>query len=63
MDNIKWILGWSGVDWTILAQDTDQCRALVNSVMNVQVAQNIGKFLCGFKTGDFSRTAQFHETG
>jgi hypothetical protein len=30
--------GWVGVDWIDLVQDRDQWRALVNVVMNVQVA-------------------------
>jgi hypothetical protein len=30
-------LGWDGVDWIGLAQDRDQWRALVNTVMNLQV--------------------------
>jgi hypothetical protein len=25
---------WDGMDWTELAQDRDQCRALMNTVMN-----------------------------
>ena len=25
------------MDWTVLAQDRDRCRALVNAVMNLQV--------------------------
>jgi hypothetical protein len=29
--------GWDGVDWIILAQDRDNWRALVKSVMNLQV--------------------------
>jgi hypothetical protein len=28
---------WGGVDWIGLAQDRDNCRALVNSVMNPRV--------------------------
>jgi hypothetical protein len=38
VDNIKMDLsrrGWSGMDWIDLAQDGDQCRALVNMVMNL----------------------------
>jgi hypothetical protein len=27
-------IGWEGVDWMHLAQDRDQWRALVNTVMN-----------------------------
>jgi hypothetical protein len=30
-------IGWDGVDWTDLAQDMNQWRALVNTVMNVRV--------------------------
>jgi hypothetical protein len=30
-------MGWDGMDWTDLAQDRDQRRALVNTVMNLQV--------------------------
>jgi hypothetical protein len=40
VDNIKMDLGeieWGGVDWISLAQDRDKRRALVNSVLNLQV--------------------------
>jgi hypothetical protein len=30
-------IGWDDIDWTDVAQDRDQCRALVNTVMNVPV--------------------------
>ncbi|PNF20172.1 hypothetical protein B7P43_G17216 [Cryptotermes secundus] len=30
-------IGWDGIDWIDLAQDRDQWRALVNTVMHVQV--------------------------
>jgi hypothetical protein len=28
---------WDGMDWIDLAQNRDQCRALVNEVMNLRV--------------------------
>jgi hypothetical protein len=40
MDNIKMDLreiGWDGVDWIELAQNRDQWRALVSTVMNLRV--------------------------
>jgi hypothetical protein len=40
MENIKIDLGeigWDGIDYIHLAQDKDQWRALVNTIMNVQV--------------------------
>jgi hypothetical protein len=30
-------IGWDGVDWIELAQDRDQWRVLVNTVMNLRV--------------------------
>jgi hypothetical protein len=38
VDNIKMNLrdiGWGGIEWIDLAQDMDQWRALVNTVMNL----------------------------
>jgi hypothetical protein len=40
VDNIKIHvreIGWDGMDWLDLARDRGQCRALVNTVMNLRV--------------------------
>jgi hypothetical protein len=40
VDNVKMVLreiGWGGIDWTDLAQDRNQWRAPVNSVMNLRI--------------------------
>jgi hypothetical protein len=39
VDNIKIDLiqiGWDGIDWMDLAQDRDQWRVLVNTVLNIR---------------------------
>jgi hypothetical protein len=33
---------WGGVDWIDMAQDKDQWRALVNTVVNFQVHKMLG---------------------
>jgi hypothetical protein len=40
LENINMYLreiGWDGVDWMDVAQDMDQWRALVNTVLNLRV--------------------------
>jgi hypothetical protein len=49
------------MDWVDEAHDRNQWRALVNTVTNLQVPQNVGKFLGTCTTGSFSRKAELHE--
>jgi hypothetical protein len=47
-DNIKMNIkerGWGGMDWVSLAQDRDQGRVLVTTVMKLRAPSNVGKFL------------------
>jgi hypothetical protein len=53
-------IGWGGVDWIILAQDRDQWRVVVNTMMNLRVPYNVGNDLSTCATGDVSRSAQLH---
>jgi hypothetical protein len=53
-------IGWRDMDWFDLAQNMDQWRALVNTLMNLRVPQNVEKFLSSCATGGFSRSAQLH---
>jgi hypothetical protein len=51
-------IGWDGVDWIDIAQDRDQWRAVVNTILNLWVPQNAGKFLSGCTIGGSSRRDQ-----
>jgi hypothetical protein len=64
VDNIKMDhreIGWNGMDWIGLAQDRNQGRALVNTVMNLRVPQNAGNVLSTCTMDSFSRRAQLYE--
>jgi hypothetical protein len=39
---------WGGMDWINLAQDSDQWRALVNTIMNLRDQYNAGTFLSSY---------------
>jgi hypothetical protein len=43
---------WDGMDWINVAQDRDQWRALVNTIMNLRVKLN-GKFFSSGVTGGY----------
>jgi hypothetical protein len=64
VNNIKMDLremGWDGVDWIDLAQGREQWKALMKTVMNLQVPYNAGKFLSSCTIGNSSRRAQLHK--
>jgi hypothetical protein len=58
---LKWILEWGGMDWIKLDQNRNQWKALLNTVMNLPVPQNDGKFLSSCTTDGFSGRAQLHD--
>jgi hypothetical protein len=63
VDNIK--MGfreteWDDMDWIDLAQGRYQWRALVNTVMNIWIPYNVGKFLSRCITCCFSRRTNLH---
>jgi hypothetical protein len=53
-------VGWGDVDWTVLVQDRNRWKVLVNSVLNLRVPQNAGKLSSGLTTGGLSNSAQLH---
>jgi hypothetical protein len=54
-------LGWDGVDWIDMAQDRDQWRALVSTVLSLRVPWDAGGFLRGCTTDGSSRRAQLRK--
>jgi hypothetical protein len=64
VDNIKMDLreiGWDGVGWIDRAQDRDQLRAFLSTVLNIRVPQNAEKVLSGCRIGGSSGRDQLHE--
>jgi hypothetical protein len=49
------------MDWIDMAEDRDQWRSLVNTVMNLRVPYTAGKFLSDCTIGRFSRKAQLRK--
>jgi hypothetical protein len=54
-------MGWCGVDRIHLAQDRDQWRALVNTMMKFLVPENAGKFMSGLTIVSFSGRVQLRK--
>jgi hypothetical protein len=64
MDNIKMNLReieWDVMVWIDLAQERDQWRALMNTVMNIRVPENAWNFLSNCTIGSFLRRAEPRE--
>jgi hypothetical protein len=61
VDNIKMDLretGWGGMNCVDPVQDRVRLRVLVNTVINLRIPENFGKFLVGCTTGGFSGRAR-----
>jgi hypothetical protein len=52
---------WDGMDWIALAQNRDQWRALVNTIMNLRFPSEVGRSLSSCTIGGFTKSAQLHE--
>jgi hypothetical protein len=49
------------MDWIDVAEDRDQWRALVNTVMNLRVPLRAGNSLSSYTIDSFSKRTQIHE--
>jgi hypothetical protein len=52
---------WNGADWIDMAQNRDQWRALMNTVLKLRFPWNAGKSLSGCTIDGSSRRAQLRE--
>jgi hypothetical protein len=53
-------IAWEGIDWMNLAQDREQWRALVDTIMNRRIAQKAGYSSTSWVTVNFSRKSLLH---
>jgi hypothetical protein len=53
--NLLKIIEWEGLDWIYPAQDKDQCRTLLNTIMNLLIRYNAGNCFTSWVTVIFSR--------
>jgi hypothetical protein len=53
-------IGFCGIDWIGLAKDRNRWRAVVNSVLNLQLPCNAGKLSSGLTSSGLSSSAQLH---
>jgi hypothetical protein len=52
---------WDGMDWIDLAQDIEQRRAVVNTVMNLRVHKMLGRSWVAAQFISFSRSSQLRK--
>ena len=59
---LKWTFErlYGGIDWIDPVKDSDMWRAFVNTVMNLRVPQNAGRFLSSFGCVGFSGRSLLH---
>ena len=56
-------VGWGGMEWTALAQDSDRWCTLVNVMMNLWVPENAETFLTSCGLVSFARRTLIHGVG
>jgi hypothetical protein len=46
-------LRWEGMDWIYLTEDRDKWQAVVSTIINLQVSQNVENFFTDIGTVSF----------